>query len=144
VRVNNIGVTKFNIVNFEFSNSFNDAIEAKQTAEQRALQATNELRQIEVEAQQEIETARGRAESLKLEAQAEADAILMKAEAEAKAQEMLAKVVNRDVINLRAIEKWDGIMPRVTGDVVPFISVDDGGSSNGVGAKTELTTAQAR
>ena len=126
---NAIGVTKFNIVNFEFSHSFNEAIEAKQTAEQKALQATNELRRVEVEAQQEIETARGRAESLKLEAQAEADAVLMKAEAEAKAQEMLAKVVNRDVINLRAIEKWDGIMPRVTGEVVPFLSVDDGGDA---------------
>lgn len=146
VKINNIGVTKFNIVNFEFSRSFNDAIEAKQTAEQRALQATNELRQIEVEAQQAIETARGRAEALKLEAQAKADAVLMNAEAEAKAQEMLARVVNRDVINLRAIEKWDGIMPRVTGEVVPFLSVDDGGSTNGAAnqVKTELTTAKVR
>ena len=140
---NAIGVTKFNIVNFEFSHSFNEAIEAKQTAEQKALQATNELRRVEVEAQQEIETARGRAESLKLEAQAEADAVLMKAEAEAKAQEMLAKVVNRDVINLRAIEKWDGIMPRVTGEVVPFLSVDNGGDASARPA-TQLTSVEAR
>ena len=141
VSVNAIGVTKFNIVNFEFSHSFNEAIEAKQTAEQKALQASNELRRVEVEAEQQIEKARGRAESLKLEAQAEADAVLMKAEAEAKAQEMLARVVNRDVINLRAIEKWDGIMPRVTGDVVPFLSVDADDAS---GVQTNLTAAKAR
>ncbi len=122
---NFVNITKFNIVNFEFSNSFNEAIESKQTAEQSALQAQNELRRIQVEADQQIEVARGRAESLRLQAQAEADSILAKAKAEATAQEMLAKVVNRDVISLRAIEKWDGIMPRVTGDVVPFIGISD-------------------
>jgi regulator of protease activity HflC (stomatin/prohibitin superfamily) len=124
VKINQIQITKFNIVNFEFSSSFNDAIEAKQTAEQAALQAENELRRIEVEARQEVETARGRAESLKLEAEAQAEAIRMTAKAEAEAQEMLAKVINNDVVKLRAIEKWDGVMPRVTGEVVPFIGVD--------------------
>ncbi|MHC5021575.1 MAG: prohibitin family protein [Planctomycetota bacterium] len=135
VQDNYIKITKFNIVNFEFSRSFNAAIEAKQTAEQEALRATNELRRIKVEADQKIEEARGRAESRKLEAQAEADAITFKAkadaeriklqaEAESKAQELLAKTINQDVIRLRAIEKWDGILPRVTGDVVPFIDVE--------------------
>lgn len=126
VKVNQIQITKFNIVNFEFSSSFNDAIESKQTAEQSALQAENELRRIEVEAKQQIETARGRAESLKLEAEAKAEAIRLTAKAEAEAQEMLAKVISTDVVRLRAIEKWDGVMPRVTSDVVPFIGVDDG------------------
>ena len=39
---NYLQITKFNIVNFEFSASFNDAIEAKQTAEQEALRAQND------------------------------------------------------------------------------------------------------
>jgi len=128
VKDNHIMITKFNIVNFEFSSSFNDAIERKQTEEQKALQAENELRRIEVEARQAVEEARGRADALRLRAQAEADAILMTAEAEAQAQEMLAKVIDRNVLNLRAIEKWDGVMPRVTGEVVPFIGV--GGMDN--------------
>ena len=78
---------------------------------------------------------RGRAESRKLEAEAEAEAIRLKAsadaeriklqaEAESKAQELLAKTINQDVIRLRAIEKWDGIMPRVTGEVLPFLDVE--------------------
>ena len=50
VESNHIRVTKFNIVNFEFSASFNEAIEAKQTAEQEALRAENELKRVEVEA----------------------------------------------------------------------------------------------
>jgi regulator of protease activity HflC (stomatin/prohibitin superfamily) len=124
VEGNHIMITKFNIVNFEFSDSFNHAIEEKQTAEQEALRATNILRRMKVEADQKIETARGAAESVKLQAAAEAEAITMKAIAEAEAQRILAEVVNRDVITLRAIEKWDGIMPKVTGETVPFISVD--------------------
>ena len=57
VKDNHINVTKFNIVNFEFSKSFNEAIEQKQTAEQEALRAGNELKRIEVEADQEIAEA---------------------------------------------------------------------------------------
>lgn len=124
VNVNHLMITKFNIVNFEFSESFNEAIEAKQTAEQEALKASNILRRIKVEADQKIETARGEAESVKLRAQAEAESIRLRAKAEAEAQEMLAKVVNRDVIILRAIEKWDGIMPRVAGEAIPLLNVD--------------------
>jgi len=124
VEGNHILITKFNIVNFEFSRSFNAAIEEKQTAEQEALRATNILRRMKVEADQKIETARGAAESVKLAARAEAEAITMRAEAEAGAQKLLAEVINRDVVRLRAIEKWDGTMPKVTGETVPFISVD--------------------
>lgn len=124
VEGNHILITKFNIVNFEFSNSFNHAIEEKQTAEQEALRATNILRRMKVEADQKIETARGAAESVKLQAMAEAEAIAVKAKAEAEAQRILAEVVNKDVITLRAIERWDGTLPKVTGETVPFISVD--------------------
>ena len=124
VEGNHILITKFNIVNFEFSNSFNHAIEEKQTAEQEALRATNILRRMKVEADQKIETARGAAESVKLQAMAEAEAIAVKAKAEAEAQRILAEVVNKDVLTLRAIERWDGTLPKVTGETVPFISVD--------------------
>ena len=132
VEGNYISITKFNIVNFEFSDSFNHAIEEKQTAEQEALRATNILRRMKVEADQKIETARGAAESVKLQASADAEAIAVKAKAEAEAQRILAEVVNKDVIRLRAIERWDGTLPRVTGEVVPFISVD---SPNAAGGK---------
>ena len=132
VESNYISITKFNIVDFQFSVSFNHAIEEKQTAEQEALRATNILRRMKVEADQKIETARGAAESVKLNASAEAEAITVKAKAEAEAQRILAEVVTKDVITLRAIERWDGVLPKVTGETVPFISVD---SENIVGGK---------
>ena len=46
----NITVTGFSIINFSFSQTFTDAIEAKQTAEQNALKAKRDLDRIKVEA----------------------------------------------------------------------------------------------
>lgn len=92
-----------NIVNFNFSASFNQAIEAKVTAEQNALAAKNLLAQKEYEAQQAVATARGKAEAMQIESAA------------------LAK--NPQVLQLRALEKWDGVLPKVAGGAVPFIDV---------------------
>lgn len=60
----------FNIVNFDFSNQFNAAIEAKVTAEQKAKEAQNKLVQVQAEAQQQIERAKAEAESIRLQSQA--------------------------------------------------------------------------
>jgi len=141
VIANHISITKFNIVNFQFSRSFNEAIEAKQTAEQEALRASNILRRIKVEADQKIEMARGLAESIKLRAQADAKAIEVKATAEAEAQRILAKVVNRDVITLRAVEKWDGVMPKFTGENMPFVSFSEKLTTPKPAKSTRLTSA---
>ena len=142
VVANHIAITKFNIVNFEFSRSFNLAIEAKQTAEQEALRASNILRRVKVEADQKIEMARGLAKSIKLKAKADAKAIELKATAEAEAQRILAEVVNRDVITLRAVEKWDGVMPKFTGDELPFVSFSEKLSSPKPVKSTRLTRAK--
>jgi prohibitin 2 len=65
-----IEVTDVSIVDFQFSDEFNKAIEAKVTAEQRALEAENKLRQVEFESQQRIEQARGEAEAIRIQSQA--------------------------------------------------------------------------
>jgi regulator of protease activity HflC (stomatin/prohibitin superfamily) len=96
-------VDELNIVNFDFSKSFNDAIEAKVTAEQSALAAKNKLEQIKYEAQQKIEEAKGKAEAIKIEG------------------ETLRS--NPQVLQMRAIETWDGKLPLVTGSAIPFIDI---------------------
>lgn len=58
------------IVDFNFSSSFNQAIEAKVTAEQNALAQKNKLEQVKYEAQQQIETAKAQAEAIKIQASA--------------------------------------------------------------------------
>ena len=101
----NIIVTDFSIVDFKFSPNFNDAIEKKQIAEQRALTAKNDLNRIKTEAEQAKAKAKG-----------EADAQLELAKAQAKAQELLRESVNGQIIQLKAIEKWNGVMPVSMGD----------------------------
>ena len=99
----NILVDEFNIVNFEFSKNFNDAIEAKVTAEQQALAAKNKLEQIKFEADQKIAEARGKAEAMTIESNA------LKS--------------NPQILELRALEKWNGTLPQVTGGAIPFINL---------------------
>lgn len=102
---NNILVTDFSIVDFNFTAEFNKAIERKQIAEQLALTAVNDLNRIKTEAEQ----ARAKAEG-------EALANLELARAQAEAQELLAKSINEEILQLEAIKKWDGTMPMVMGE----------------------------
>jgi regulator of protease activity HflC (stomatin/prohibitin superfamily) len=107
----NISVDAFSIVSFSFSKIFTDAIEAKQTAEQNALKAERDLDRIKVEAQQTIAAAKAEAEALRLQKMNISPDLIELRKIEA---------------NLKAIEKWNGILPQVTGaGAVPFIGVGD-------------------
>ena len=101
-------VDEFSIVNFNFSRSFNEAIEAKTTAEQLKLKAERDLQRIEVEAKQRVAQARAEAESLAVQR-----------------QQVTPELIHlREMENQRlAIEKWDGKLPNVSGGAVPFINV---------------------
>jgi len=99
LRAFNIIVDEFNIVDFSFSEEFNKAIEAKQTAEQNALKARRDLDRIKIEAEQTV----------------------TRAKAEADAQRLQSVTITPILLQLRAIEKWNGILPQVTGGAMPFI-----------------------
>jgi len=107
----NIAVDAFSIVEFSFSKLFMDAIEAKQTAEQLALKAERDLDRIKIEAEQKITSAQAEAEALRLQrSNISSDLIELR----------------RIEANIKAIEKWNGILPQVTGSgAVPFIGVGD-------------------
>ncbi|MCH8049069.1 prohibitin family protein [Patescibacteria group bacterium] len=95
---------EFNIVEFEFSATFNEAIEAKVTAEQDALAAQNKLERVKFEALQRIEEAKGKAQAITIESQALRN--------------------NPQVLQLRSLEKWDGKLPQFLGsDAIPFINI---------------------
>lgn len=97
-------IDDFNIVDFQFSESFNQAIELKVTAEQSALAAKNKLEQIKFEAEQQVAEAKGKAEALRIES--------------------AALQSSPQILQLRALEKWDGKMPSVMGSgATPFIDV---------------------
>jgi len=102
---------EINITEFKFSQEFNNAIEQKQIAEQQALKANLDLQRIEIEAKQKVEQAKAEAESLRLQKQEVTPELVKLREIEAK---------------IKAIEKWDGKLPNVTGGAVPFIDVNNG------------------
>lgn len=107
----NIAVDAVSIVTFSFSKVFMDAIEAKQTAEQHALKAKRDLDRIKIEAEQTIAAATAEAEALRLQKMNISPDLIELRKIEA---------------NLKAIEKWDGILPTVTGGGgIPFIGVDE-------------------
>jgi regulator of protease activity HflC (stomatin/prohibitin superfamily) len=94
------------ITNFDFSKSFNDAIENKVTQEQNALAAKNKLLQIEYEKQQRITQAQGEAEAIKIQAFA------------------IQTQGGKEYVQLQAIAKWDGKLPVATGSgAIPFINL---------------------
>ena len=109
-KLNNYGIyiEKFNIVNFDFSPEFNTAIEAKQVAEQNLLKTKTEQEQAKVVAKTE-------AEKKVIAADAEAEAILKQAQAQADANKLLEESLSNKVIAYEQIQKWDGVMPKVTG-----------------------------
>lgn len=101
----------FNIVNFDFSAEFNAAVEAKQTAQQNALKAEQDLARIEIEAKQQVTQAEAEAESIRL------------------IQEALS--ASPDYVEYIKWSKWDGKLPSVMGDSGILISADDLIDENG-------------
>ena len=97
-------VDDISLVDFGFSQEFNAAIEAKQVAEQQAQQAAFRAQQAEQEAKAEINRAKGQAE----------------------AQKLLRQTLTREILQQRAIDKWDGRFPVVMGGSgsLPLINID--------------------
>lgn len=93
------------ITNFSFSTAFDEAIEAKQIAEQNALKAKNDLDRIKIEAEQKVTVAKAEAEAIKIQTEA------------------IQANGGESYVRLKAIEKWNGILPTYTGNTVPFIKV---------------------
>ena len=94
-----INVTQVNIVDFDFSPAFNNAIEAKVTAEQEALREKNNLEKVKFEQQQEIEKFKAQAEKSRLEVEAlrqGGDEFIRKLNAEA---------------YLEIAKNWNGVLP---------------------------------
>lgn len=113
----NVAITDFN-----FSEEFNKAIEMKVKTEQEALQAKNEKEKL-------ITEAEAQAEQKMLAADAEAYEIEVQSQARAAAIEREAKALdgNPELIQLRAIEIWNGQVPTYVGgggSMVPFINID--------------------
>lgn len=110
-----VAVDDFNIVNFQFSEEFDAAIEQKVTAEQLKLKAQMDLERILIEKEQIIAKGQAEAESLRLQ-KTEITPDLVKL----REIEVMSKALD---VQLEAIMKWNGILPQVTGGAIPFIDM---------------------
>jgi regulator of protease activity HflC (stomatin/prohibitin superfamily) len=96
------------------------SIDESVQAQQRAVAAQNKVLEAKALADQEIEKARGKAESVKIAALAQLEA----AASEAKANELLSKSLTSELVRVKMIEKWDGALPKFSGESTPLISFD--------------------
>ncbi len=107
-------VSKVSIQDIEFNEAFEQVVEQKVAAEQKALTVQNETVQKEEEAKQQV-----------IAAQAEAEATLIKAEAEAKANRLLNESLSQNLISYYRIQAWNGEFPEVMGNNVnPFVTIE--------------------
>ena len=131
-----ISITDFNIIEFDFSEEYISAVEAKQVAEQVKKKAATEnetalaqaerekqvaIKEAEAEAEKLRIEAQGKAESTLIEAEAQADAVKLAADAEAYKLEQIAGKVSSEIIQKILAEQWDGELPQVAGGALAGI-----------------------
>lgn len=112
-----IYVNDVNIINFDFSEAYNKAIEDKQVAEQK-------LKKAETDKQSAVVNAQAEAEKKKIAAEAEATATKVKADAQAEANEKLNKSISKNLIDYEIANKWNGELPKVSGSNGTIIGTD--------------------
>jgi len=127
---NGIIIEGVQIENIEFSDAYEQAIEATAQAEASVRKAMQELAQKKVDAEKVVVQAEADAQARLAAAKAEADAIKLKGEAEASAIQAKGNALreNPGLVALTATEKWDGKLPTtfVPGSAVPFVQVPRG------------------
>jgi len=98
--------------NIRFTPEYEKAIEAKQVAQQQVETQRQILAQREIEAQQKVASAKG-----------EAEAILVVAQGQARANDALSRSISPILVQYKSIEKWNGILPQVSGGAIPLIDL---------------------
>ena len=105
----NITVISTSITDIDFKDSFTDAVEAKQVAQQNKLRA-------ETEASQKLVEAEAEANVRKINADAQAYELKVKAEAEAEANRLISESLNNNILQKMYYDNWDGKLPTVMGE----------------------------
>ena len=103
-------INELNIIDLNFSEAYNKAIEDKQVAEQEVKKAQQELEKTKIEAEKKVAEAKAEADALKLQKEEITPELLE---------------LRRIEAQLKAIEKWSGNLPTtITGsDGIPFIDL---------------------
>lgn len=103
---------KVNLGASHLPQSLEEQMQQKMAAQQQAQQAEYELQKQQMLAKAEVAKAEG-----------EAQAILVRAKAQAAANHLLQSSINQNIIQSKAIDKWNGALPQVSSGAVPFIDL---------------------
>lgn len=122
-----VTVTRVNIENIAFSPTYIKSIEEKQLAEVEVLKIRQNGERAKEEAKIAVTAATAQADAVRVKAIAEAEAIRIKGLAEAEAITARGTAVreNAGLVELQAVEKWNGQLPStmLPGTALPFIGV---------------------
>jgi prohibitin 2 len=101
----NVEVSRFEITDIAYTREFENSVEQKVIAQQKAIEEQNRTKQIEEQARQKVLSAEAEAKSIQIRAQA---------------LEQNAKLVEWE-----AVQKWNGVLPQymLSGGAVPFINL---------------------
>ena len=103
---------KVNLGASHLPESLETQMQQKMAVQQQAQQAEYELQKQQMLAKAAVAKAEG-----------EAQAILVHAKAQSEANRLLQVALTPALIQIKAIEKWDGILPQVSGGATPFIDM---------------------
>jgi regulator of protease activity HflC (stomatin/prohibitin superfamily) len=115
------------VENINFSQAYEQAVEARMTAQVEVQKQEQNLQQEKIKADIAVTQAQGRASSVK--AEADASAYKTKIEGEATAEAIKARAAalagNPLLVDLTKAERWDGKLPTsmIPGSATPFIDV---------------------
>ncbi len=103
---------KVNLGASHLPQSLEAQMQQKMAAQQQAQQAEYELQKQQMLAKAAVAKAEG-----------EAQAILVHAKAQSEANHLLQASLTPNLIQSKAIDKWDGVLPQVSGGSTPFVDL---------------------
>jgi len=120
-------VESLQIENIDFSDTYEQSVEARMLAQVEVEKIMQNAAREKVTAQITVTKAKAAADAVLAQAEADAKSIRLKGEAEAAAIDAKGKAIrdNPQVVSLNAIDKWKGDVPTtmVPGSAIPFIGV---------------------
>jgi len=110
-----------------FSQAYEQSIEQRMLAQVEIETTRQQKETASINAEIQVVKAKAQADAQREQFQAEADGIRLRGEAEAAAISARARALaaNTNLVNLIAVEKWDGKLPetQVPGSALPFIGI---------------------
>ncbi len=124
-----VRIVALQIENIDFSDVYEKSIEQRKLAEVEVQKLRQNAEREKVQAEITVTVARANADAVRAKALADAEATRLRGEAEAAAIRArgIALKENPGLVELAAVERWDGVLPTqmIPGSAVPFVTLGE-------------------